>query len=122
MSRRPVRLVAQDAGFSVQRHRFKSGTGYLLIVAPIAVIAWVALVRWTLRDSDGELPPLDITLAAAVLIPFVFAFYAAPSIIAAFRRHPNLGPIIVINAVFGWTVLGYVVALAWSVSSIRKQT
>jgi hypothetical protein len=45
------------------------------------------------------------------------AAYFAPAIIAAARHHHNLGSIIVINLLLGWTFIGWVVALAMSVSA-----
>lgn len=44
-------------------------------------------------------------------------FYLLPSIIANSRKHKNKNSICVINIFFGWTILGWVVCLAWSVSS-----
>jgi hypothetical protein len=46
------------------------------------------------------------------------AMYFLPSIIAAARGHHQLAPIIVINFFLGWTVIGWVIVLAWSVSAI----
>jgi hypothetical protein len=45
------------------------------------------------------------------------AAYFAPAIIAAARHHHNLGSIIVINLLLGWTFIGWIVALAMSVSA-----
>lgn len=42
--------------------------------------------------------------------------YFLPSIIAAVRDHENGGLIAVINTVLGWTVLGWIAALALSVA------
>ena len=50
-----------------------------------------------------------------ILLIFLGA-YLAPSIIAVARKHHQLAPIIVINIFLGWTVIGWVVALAMSVS------
>lgn len=48
------------------------------------------------------------------------ALYAAPSAIAIFRNHPQIGPIMIINLLLGWTFVGWVVAMAWSLSSTRR--
>jgi len=40
------------------------------------------------------------------------AFYFLPAIIAAVRRVRNLGSVIVVNVFLGWTVIGWIVALA----------
>ena len=55
---------------------------------------------------------------------FVFmiglAIYLIPAIVADSRKHPNRIPIFVINLFLGWTVLGWVIALAWSFSNIER--
>lgn len=52
---------------------------------------------------------------------FALVIYLLPSIIAFEREHHQFGPIVVINLVFGWTVLGWFGALAWSVSATRAR-
>lgn len=45
------------------------------------------------------------------------ALYFIPSIVAVMRRHPQIAPIIIVNIFLGWTLIGFVVALAWSFSN-----
>lgn len=42
--------------------------------------------------------------------------YFLPSIIAFKRRHSSRFGILIINLFFGWTFIGWIVSLAWSVS------
>ncbi|MBF5094709.1 superinfection immunity protein [Azospirillum sp. INR13] len=42
--------------------------------------------------------------------------YLIPTWIAAARNHSSAAGVFVINLFLGWTFLGWVVALAWSVS------
>jgi hypothetical protein len=35
-----------------------------------------------------------------------------PAVVAVFRRHRSVGSVVVINLFLGWTVLGWIVALA----------
>ena len=49
----------------------------------------------------------------------VGAIYLAPSLIAYKRAHHQLGAIAVINVLLGWTVVGWVVALAMACSAVR---
>jgi hypothetical protein len=58
--------------------------------------------------------------AAVVLFFAALAVYVAPWIIAVSRNHPNMGAIVVVNLFLGWTFIGWVVALAWSVSAIKR--
>lgn len=50
----------------------------------------------------------------------VFALYFLPSMVAGGRNHPNSNGIGVFNLLLGWTVLGWVVALVWSMTSPAK--
>ena len=47
--------------------------------------------------------------------------YCAPIIIAVAAKHPNTAPIAVVNVLLGWTGIGWVVALAWSLSNISTR-
>ncbi len=47
-------------------------------------------------------------------------FYFLPSIIAARKKKRNQGSVAVINLFFGWTIIGWVIALAMSASDDRK--
>ena len=51
-------------------------------------------------------------LATLVLILHVLGAYWLPSILARSWRHPELVPIVLVNALLGWTVVGWVWAIA----------
>lgn len=53
------------------------------------------------------------------LVAFLLALYFLPTIVAVFRNHPNTIPILVINLFLGFTLLVWVIALAWAFSHIR---
>lgn len=48
--------------------------------------------------------------------------YFFPFIVALIRRQPNNTGIFVVNLFFGWTLIGWVVALVWAVKAIDKPT
>lgn len=48
------------------------------------------------------------------------AAYFAPSIVAFIFKARNLGVVVVINFVFGWTVIGWVVALVFAIWNDKK--
>lgn len=50
-------------------------------------------------------------LVMAGLILLVLGVYWCPSIVARIERHPDLVPIVIVNALLGWTVVGW----AWAV-------
>ncbi len=52
---------------------------------------------------------------AVVLI----ALYFLPTIIALVRFHRNSAAVSIVNLFLGWTLIGWVVALAWSVAAKR---
>lgn len=47
---------------------------------------------------------------------FLWAFYFVPSLIAWTRKHRSLPAIIALNILLGWTGLGWIGALVWSLS------
>ncbi len=47
------------------------------------------------------------------------AVYIVPSAVALKRQHPNSMAIVAVNILLGWTVLGWIGALVWSLT--RKQ-
>ena len=54
-----------------------------------------------------------------VLIVFSVALllYFLPTIVAARRNHHNVGAIGLLNLFLGWTFIGWVLALIWSVTN-----
>ena len=52
----------------------------------------------------------------ALLVLAFLAFYFLPTWIAQRRDHPSTGGIFVINLLLGLTGLGWIFALAWSLS------
>jgi len=52
----------------------------------------------------------------AVIVRIMMAVaYFLPAIIAVCRRHISAGPIFLFNLLLGWTVLGWILALVWSI-------
>lgn len=66
--------------------------------------------------SDGSSP-----IAGFVLLVVGFLVYFLPTIIASRRSHPNGNGIALLNIFLGWTFIGWLVALIWSVSAIQKK-
>ena len=57
---------------------------------------------------------MEKTLHVIVALALMGMFYFLPSIIAASRHKRNLFAIFMLNALLGWTVVGWFVALIWS--------
>jgi hypothetical protein len=63
-----------------------------------------------------------LAIAGLVLVGIVGMFgYFLPMIIAILRDHHQIGPIIIVNIFLGWTYVGWVVALAMSVSAVNRR-
>jgi predicted membrane channel-forming protein YqfA (hemolysin III family) len=50
-------------------------------------------------------------------IGLLLAAYFIPTLIAAMRGHPQVIAIAVLSIALGWTLLGWIVALVWSVTA-----
>lgn len=53
----------------------------------------------------------------AVLLSILTVGYMLPTTIAIMRSRSNAGSIFVVNLFLGWTLIGWVVSLAWSVAT-----
>ena len=51
-----------------------------------------------------------------LVLAVVFAIYFLPTIVANRSNHHNAAPIFILNLFLGWTLLGWVAALIWSLS------
>jgi ABC-type transport system involved in cytochrome c biogenesis permease component len=54
---------------------------------------------------------------AIIYLTVLLVVYFIPTFIAAKRKHLNKMPIIVVNVFLGWTLIGWVIALAWALTS-----
>ena len=51
----------------------------------------------------------------------LLALYFLPSIIAGHRKHRNRGAIKALNLLLGWTFVGWVIALVWSLTADTEE-
>src|SRR5260370_9940698 len=58
-----------------------------------------------------------VAFGGYLLIAFLFMSYLCPTMIAACRHHRNATAIFLVNVFFGWSVLGWLIALIWSVTA-----
>jgi hypothetical protein len=85
-----------------------------------------------MKPRTERIEPADRIAAALFLVSiliglFVFGeaatilavLYVVPSIIAFRRRHHNMAAIFLLNALLGWTVLGWIAALIWSATAVQ---
>ncbi len=57
----------------------------------------------------------NFTILELLLVVLIFAFYFLPTLIAFLRQHKNKLAIFLLNLLLGWSGLGWVVSLVWSV-------
>lgn len=55
-----------------------------------------------------------------VFLFLIIATYFLPSFNAFSRKHPDRWPIFMLDLFLGWTLIGWVVSLVWSVSPITS--
>jgi hypothetical protein len=58
----------------------------------------------------------------AVLFAVGVTMYLLPTIIASHRGVSNVGTIAVLNIFFGWSVVGWILGLAWACKSVKPPT
>ncbi|MDH3595268.1 MAG: superinfection immunity protein [Rhodospirillales bacterium] len=47
--------------------------------------------------------------------------YLLPALIAMLRAHPNAAAIVALDLLLGWSLIGWVVALVWSLTAVRRR-
>jgi hypothetical protein len=57
---------------------------------------------------------IAVTSLGLTALAVIFVVHFLPAFIAFYRKHPNRIPILLVNIFFGWTGLGWIVALIWS--------
>lgn len=63
---------------------------------------------------------MEIAIALLALA-VTLGLYFLPCFIAGWRDHHQAGPILIVTLFLGWTGIGWVIALAWSLSAINDR-
>jgi Superinfection immunity protein len=73
-------------------------------------------------NPASQSAPSEVAIDIFVGLVFIVAgvIYMIPSIVAFRRTHPNRWIILVINFVFGTTILGWGAALIWSLRAVHR--
>lgn len=67
-------------------------------------------------DMSAAASSANPAVGIIVAILAILAYWL-PSIVAVIRRVPNIGSVIVVDMLLGWTVIGWIVALAMAFRS-----
>lgn len=71
-----------------------------------------------MNDTAGSILVMALMAVGAVA---GLLLYLLPSIIAIRRGHHQVGPIVIVNVLLGACFgLGWIVALAWSLSAVKR--
>ncbi len=76
------------------------------------LIAWA--YPMSLFAADGSEAAAGFCGLGLFGVALAIAAYVFPSMVACGKRHPDAGPIAIVNILLGWTFVGWVVALAWA--------
>lgn len=86
-----------------------------MIVVRLIVLLFLVAYSY----SMGQIPPDGLNpfgkLVASLFFLFAPMLYLLPSYEAWRRKHDNLMGVVLVNVLIGWTLLGWVIALVWSV-------
>jgi hypothetical protein len=88
---------------------------------PVIVIAVLVAALIAIHVSPIGGTDVAKTMGAIIFLLLIPLCYFLPTIIAITRGHPNSAPIGIINFFFGWSFLGWVLALVWSATAIRPR-
>lgn len=79
------------------------------------------------NGADGAAAAAVGGTAGIVILVFIIlalglllALHFLPGIIASVRHHPQALPIWVLNTLLGWTVIGWIGALVWSLTTSQR--
>jgi hypothetical protein len=89
----------------------KNANNWLKLVAAVPVLALFGFLAGT-GNSDA--------ISALIFVALGIGAYFIPTMIAASRKHHNIGAVAVINFFLGWTFIGWIVALAMAASAVRS--
>lgn len=73
-------------------------------------------------NAASQSAPNEVLIDLFVAVCFMAAglIYIIPGIVAFWRGHPNRWIILIINVVFGTTILGWGIALIWALRAVHR--
>lgn len=93
------------------------------VIIPLSKLIWLIVVS-SAKEGYQQLLTLSEAFMhwdMAMVLVLGLAVYLVPSIIAIKRKHPNKLAIVVTNVLFGWSVIGWILALIWSLPSAEAR-
>jgi Superinfection immunity protein len=93
----------------------------LFLAAAHHASATVAQASPTWTPKSGAEITADVITGFTVFFCALF-LYLLPSVIATMKRHPYGVGVMLLNLFLGWTIIGWVGALVWSVCPPQRPT
>ena len=72
-----------------------------------------------IKNSPGNLSLKDVAIVLGVAF-LALTIYFYPVITAINKKHPDVASLFVVNLLFGWTFIGWGLALAWAYKRYQK--
>lgn len=94
--------------------RLENLRGVFMGKGAAAIIAFGVMIIFLVAFPNGEAKG---TVIALMGVAFAILVYIAPTLVANDRKHPDLSSIAAVNILLGWSLIGWVVALAWALKS-----
>ncbi len=98
----------------------------IALAALYVLFGLLAVAMLTMSGPSSKSPGAGDAIGIFIFMPpsilAGFILYFAPSLIAYIREHQNAVPIFIINAVFGWLLIGWVAGMAWAFSSDVRES
>jgi hypothetical protein len=69
-------------------------------------------------EAQG-IPLIGLSVAVVLGAILIFYLYFLPTFIAFGRRHPNRIPILILNVLFGATIIGWILLLIWALRVVH---
>ena len=115
MAGNPLELLAW---LYTERRQAISGNRFRIISHGFWDIWGNVYIQANLIVFEREIPSMqmqELSLAELLAIILIVAFYFTPTLVAFLKQHKNKPAIFLLNLLLGWTVLGWVGSLVWSV-------
>lgn len=72
------------------------------------------------EERNARNAAIGVTVVIIIACILGFMLYILPSVIAFRRGHQNAGAILALNILLGWSFLGWVAALVWSLTQVTS--
>ena len=78
------------------------------------------MFAWSTNRAFASDEAVDELVGFLILMPFLLGVYFVPTIVAFARQHQDRWAILVVNLVFGFTGLGWLVSVIWALNAVHR--